>query len=129
MTDKKHQVIEDSDDSDADDETNEYTSQYTNNEMVVPNNYHRFKNDNKNEIAFLNDDDFTKDKNYYNNDNDNMEKANQDVERLKQLYRRVFGDTDNEDVENLLFNAYNLGPEQSATYTRELSQSTNSVSW
>ena len=120
MTNKKHFVIEDSDDSD--DKTNDYTSQYNNNEIVIPNNHHRLNNDNKNEIGFLNDDEFMNDKNYYNNDNDNMEKANQDVERLKQFYRIVFGDSDNEDVENLLFNAYNSGPEQSVAYTRQSAQ-------
>ena len=85
MTDKKHFVIEDSGNSDADDKTNDYTSQYNNNEMVVPNNHNRLNNGNKNEIAFLNDDEFTNDKNYYSNDNDNMEKANPDVARLKKI--------------------------------------------
>ena len=83
MINKKHYVIEDSDDSD--DKTNDYTSQYNNNEIVIPNNHHRLNNDNKNEIAFLNDDEFTNDKNYYSNDNDNMEKANPDVARLKKI--------------------------------------------
>jgi len=37
-------------------------------------------------------------------------------------YRDVFGSSDNEDVEALLFQALNYGPEQSAVYSREMAQ-------
>ena len=44
------------------------------------------------------------------------------VDKLQSFYRRIFGNTDHEDIENLLFNAFDFGPEQSAVYSREFAQ-------
>ena len=45
-----------------------------------------------------------------------------DMQRRMKYYRDVFGSSDNEDVEALLFQALNYGPEQSAVYSREMAQ-------
>ena len=44
------------------------------------------------------------------------------MQRRMKYYRDVFGSSDNEDVEALLFQALNYGPEQSAVYSREMAQ-------
>ena len=44
------------------------------------------------------------------------------VDKLQSFYRRIFGSKDHHDIENVLFNAFDFGPEQSAVYSREFAQ-------